>query len=159
MVTPVNFMAIAYGICDNDARRKIILDNIETQMQREKLFFWPLAMTSYANDEGKEYQFPYPMYENGDLFLSWGSIAVKAYSAYNPELALKYVKNVLDQYSKDGLAFQRYGRLKQEGEGDDILSGNSLAIVGLYQAIMALTHCITVFTLIRILHQNFLVLY
>jgi hypothetical protein len=45
------------------------------------------------------------------------------------------VKNVLLQYSKDGLAFQRYGRVKQEGLGDDILSGNSLAIVGLYQSI------------------------
>jgi len=135
MVTPVNFMAIAYGICDNDARRKIILDTIEAQMQQEKLFFWPLAMTTYAPAEGKEYQFPFPSYENGDLFLSWGSIAVKAYAEYSPALAVKYVKNVLAQYSKDGLAYQRYGRLKQDGLGDDILSGNSLAIVGLYQAI------------------------
>ena len=135
LVTPVNFMAIAYGICDLEERRKIILDNIETQMQQEKLFFWPLAMTSYAEGEGKEYQFPFPSYENGDLFLSWGAVAVKAYSEYNPAIALKYVKNVLAQYGKDGLAFQRYGRIKQEGLGDDILSGNSLSIVGLYQAI------------------------
>ncbi|HZX58180.1 MAG TPA: hypothetical protein VFE54_05625, partial [Mucilaginibacter sp.] len=135
MVTPVNFMAIAYGICDNDARRKIILDKIEEQMQQEKLFFWPLCMTSYAPGEGKEWQFPFPSYENGDLFLSWGSLGVKAYATYNPALALKYVKNVLEQYSKDGLAFQRYGRVKQDGLGDDILSGNSLSIVGLYQAI------------------------
>ena len=135
MVTPVNFMAIAYGICDNKARQKIILDNIEAQMEKEKLFFWPLTMTSYAPGEGKESQFPFPEYENGDIFLSWGSIAVKAYADYSPALALKYVNNVLDQYGKDGLAFQRYGRLKQDGRGDDILSGNSLAIVGLYQAI------------------------
>lgn len=135
MVTPVNFMAIAYGICDDDSRRKLILDSVEAQMQREKLFFWPLAMSSYAPDEGKEYQYPFPIYENGDLFLSWGSIAIKAYAEYKPELALKYVKNVLEQFSKDGLAFQRYGRVKQDGLGDDILSGNSLTIVGLYQAI------------------------
>jgi hypothetical protein len=135
MVTPVNFMAIAYGICDDAARKKIILDNIEKQMKIEKLFFWPLAMSSYAPGEGKEWQFPFPSYENGDLFLSWGSIAVKAYADYDPALALKYVKNVLQQYSKDGLAFQRYGRAKQDGLGDDILSGNSLAIVGLYQSI------------------------
>lgn len=135
MVTPVNFMAIAYGICDDNARRKIILDNIETQMQQEKLFFWPIAMTTYAPGEGNGWQFPFPNYENGDLFLSWGSLGVNAYAAYSPALALKYVKNVLNQYSKDGLAFQRYGRLKQDGLGDDILSGNSLAIVGLYQAI------------------------
>ena len=135
MVTPVNFMAIAYGLCDDGARKKAILDKIEAEMQREHLFFWPLVMTSYAKGEGKSWQFPFPGYENGDLFLSWGSIAVKAYADYDPALALRYVRNVLTQYSKDGLAFQRYGRMHQEGEGDDILSGNSLAIVGLYEAI------------------------
>ncbi|SEP35204.1 hypothetical protein [Mucilaginibacter sp. OK283] len=135
MVTPVNFMAIAYDICNNDARKQTILDNIEMQMQQEKLFFWPLCMTTYLPGEAKEYQYPFPSYENGDLFLSWGAIAVKAYAEYKPALALKYVRNVLEQYGKDGLAFQRYGRIKQDGLGDDILSGNSLAIVGLYQAI------------------------
>ena len=135
MVTPVNFMAIAYGICDDSARTKTILDDIETQMQKENLFFWPLCMFSYNEGEGNDWQFPFPNYENGDIFLSWGSVAVKAYASYKPELALKYVKNVLAQYSKDGLAFQRYGRLKQDGLGDDILSGNSLSVVGLYQAI------------------------
>ncbi len=135
MVTPVNFMAITYGICDNDARKKTILGSIETQMQQEKLFFWPLAMTTYAPGEGNGWQFPFPRYENGDLFLSWGSIGVAAYADYDPALAVKYVRNVLQQYSKDGLAYQRYGRKKQDGLGDDILSGNSLSIVGLYQAI------------------------
>jgi Bacterial alpha-L-rhamnosidase 6 hairpin glycosidase domain len=135
MVTPVNFMAIAYGICDDDSRRKIILDNIETQMQKEKLFFWPVCMYTYSAGEGNDWQFPFPNYENGDLFLSWGAVAVKAYAAYKPELAVKYVKNVLAQYAKDGLAFQRYGRVKQDGLGDDILSGNSLSVVGLYQAV------------------------
>ena len=43
--------------------------------------------------------------------------------------------NVLSRYEKDGLAFQRYGRVNQDGLGDDILSGNSLALVGLYKAI------------------------
>jgi hypothetical protein len=135
MVTPVNFMAIAYGICDDPARKKEILDNIEAQMQQEKLFFWPLAMKSYARGEGKKSQFPFPEYENGDLFLSWGALGVNAYADYKPEIAVKYVKNILEQYSKDGLAYQRYGRLKQNGLGDDILSGNSLSIVGLYQAV------------------------
>jgi len=48
---------------------------------------------------------------------------------------LKYVENILTRYDKDGLAFQRYGREKQDGLGDDILSGNSLAIIGLYKSI------------------------
>lgn len=135
MVTPVNFMAIGYGICDDSARTITILDNIETQMQKEQLFFWPLCMYSYNPGEGNDWQFPFPNYENGDIFLSWGALGVKAYATYKPALALKYVKNVLAQYAKDGLAFQRYGRLKQDGLGDDILSGNSLSVVGLYQAI------------------------
>ena len=128
-------MAIAYGICDDSLRTKIVLDEIETQMQKEQLFFWPLCLYSYAEGEGNDWQFPFPNYENGDIFLSWGSVGVKAYASYKPELALKYVNNVLAQYAKDGLAFQRYGRTKQDGLGDDILSGNSLSVVGLYQAI------------------------
>jgi hypothetical protein len=128
-------MAIAYDICDDNARAKTILDDIEVQMQKENLFFWPICLYSYAPGEGNDWQFPFPNYENGDIFLSWGSVAVKAYASYKPELALKYVKNVLGQYAKDGLAFQRYGRAKQDGRGDDILSGNSLSVVGLYQAI------------------------
>lgn len=135
MVTPVNFMAIAYGICDDENRKKIILDSIESQMEQEHLFFWPLCMRSYAAGEGNDWQFPFPNYENGDIFLSWGAVGVKAYAVYKPELALKYVKNVLGQYAKDGLAFQRYGRAKQDGLGDDILSGNCLSVVGLYQSI------------------------
>jgi hypothetical protein len=135
MVTPVNFMAIAYGLCDDTTRRNHILDEIEGQMQKEKLFFWPLNLYTYQAGEGNDWQFPFPAYENGDIFLSWGAVAVKAYADYKPELALKYVRNVMNQHSKDGLAFQRYGRAKQEGLGDDILSGNSLSVVGLYQAI------------------------
>lgn len=135
MVTPVNFMAIAYGICDDKERTKSILDAIETQMVKEDLFFWPICLYSYALGEGNDWQFPFANYENGDIFLSWGSVAVKAYASYKPELALKYVNKVLAQYAKDGLAFQRYGRAKQDGLGDDILSGNCLSVVGLYQAV------------------------
>lgn len=135
MVTPVNFMAIAYDICEDGERKREILDGIEGQMVKEHLFFWPLCLYSYGPGEGNDWQFPFPNYENGDIFLSWGSVAVKAYASYKPELALKYVKNVLKQYSVDGLAFQRYGRARQDGRGDDILSGNGLSVVGLYQAI------------------------
>ncbi len=135
LVTPVNFMAIAYGICDDTTRRNSIIDKVETEMQKEHLFFWPISMFPYKKDEGKDYQFPFPYYENGDIFLSWGSVAVSAYASYKPELALKYVKNILRQDSIDGLAFQRYSRKKQDGQGDDILAGNSLAVVGLYQSI------------------------
>ncbi len=135
MVTPVNFMAIGYGICDDTLRRNAILDKIEAQMQQEKLFFWPLCLSTYQKGDGNDWQFPFPNYENGDIFLSWGALGVKAYADYKPGIALKYVKNVLAQYAKDGLAFQRYGRTKQDGLGDDILAGNSLSVVGLYQAI------------------------
>ena len=135
LVVPVNFMAIAYGICDNDLKKKAILDRVEDQMQKEKLFAWPLCMYSYEKGEGNDWQFPFPNYENGDIFLSWGSVGVKAYAAYQPDLALKYIENILARYEIDGLAFQRYGRLKQDGLGDDILSGNCLALVGLYESV------------------------
>jgi hypothetical protein len=135
LVMPVNFMAIAYGICDDITRRNSILEKVETEMQKEKLFFWPISFFPYKTDEGKEYQFPFPYYENGDIFLSWGSVAVQVYASWKPALALHYIKNILKQYSKDGLAFQRYARKDQSGQGDDILSGNSLAIVGLYQSV------------------------
>ena len=92
-------------------------------------------MYTYAKGEGNDWQFPFANYENGDIFLSWGAVGVEAYASYKPELALKYIENILSRYEKDGLAFQRYGRVKQDGLGDDILSGNSLAIVGLYKSI------------------------
>ncbi|MDR3627838.1 MAG: hypothetical protein P4L45_13435 [Ignavibacteriaceae bacterium] len=134
-VIPVNLMAITYGICDDDKRRALILDKLEDQMQKENLFIWPLCLYSYEKGELKDSQMPFPEYENGDIFLSWGAIGVEAYAGYKPELALKYVENILTQHSKDGLAFQRYGRNKQDGRGDDILSGNCLAVAGLYQGI------------------------
>jgi hypothetical protein len=135
LVVPVNFMAIAYGICDDTTRRKAILDKIEEQTSKENLFFWPICLYPYAVGEGNDWQFPFPNYENGDIFLSWGSVGVEAYAGYKPELALKYVDKVLNRYEQDGLAFQRYGRVHQDGLGDDILSGNSLAVVGLYKSI------------------------
>jgi hypothetical protein len=133
MVTPVNFMAIAYGICDDPARRIAILDKIEDQMQREKLFIWPLCMNSYQPDEGGGG--PFPTYENGDIFLAWGELGTRAYANYKPAVAVRCVKNVLDQYAKDGLAFQRYLRKKQTGEGNDILSNMASPLVGLYRNI------------------------
>jgi hypothetical protein len=135
LVVPVNFMAIAYGLCDNTLRRNAILDRIEMQMQKENLFAWPICMYTYEQGEGNDWQFPFPAYENGDIFLSWGAVGVEAYASYKPELAVKYIENILARYEKDGLAFQRYGRANQDGMGDDILSGNSLAIIGLYKSI------------------------
>ena len=41
----------------------------------------------------------------------------------------------LARYDEDGLSFQRYLRKSQRGEGDDILAGNCMAIVGLYRDI------------------------
>ena len=133
LVTPVNFAAIAYGLCDEPARRKPILERIEEEMEKEKLFYWPLNLFPYDPEEGAASNFPFPKYENGDIFLSWGELGVRAYAAYNPELALKYVKNTLDRYAADGLSFQRYLRSSQRGAGDDILAGNCMPIVGLYR--------------------------
>lgn len=135
LVTPVNFAAIAYGLCDDPQRQRAILERMESEMKKENLFYWPLSFFPYAEGEGAGSNFPFPKYENGDIFLSWGELGVRAYTRYNSTLALKYVRNTLDRYAKDGLSFQRYLRRDQRGEGDDILAGNCLPIVGLYRDI------------------------
>ena len=135
MVTPVNFMAIAYGLCDDRQRQQAILDRIEAQTQKEHLFAWPICLDSYEKGEGLDWQFPFPNYENGDIFLGWGQVGVAAYAAYRPEVAVHYVERVLAQYRRDGLAFQRYLRKDQSGAGDDILANNAMTLVGLYRNI------------------------
>jgi hypothetical protein len=138
-VLPVNFSAIGYGLCDEPSRRAAILDRMEGLMRKEGLFFWPLCFTSYAKEEvHPNVNWPFPAYENGDLFLAWGELGTRAYAGYDAGLALKYVKNVLAQYAKDGLAFQRYLRLPQTGAGSDILANNCSIVVGLYRNIYGL---------------------
>jgi len=139
LVVPVNFSAIGYGLCDEPTRQRAILEHMEALMQQEGLFFWPLCFFSYAEDEGHpKVNWPFPRYENGDLFLAWGELGTRAYASHNPGLALKYVTNVLAQYAKDGLAFQRYLRHSQKGEGRDILANNCSIIVGLYRNLYGL---------------------
>ncbi len=134
LVVPVNFSAIGYGLCDEPGRRAAILDRIESLMERERLFFWPLCLLSYARDEvNPAVNWPFPSYENGDLFLAWGELGTRVYAAGQPAIALKYVRNVLAQYAKDGLAFQRYLRKSQAGAGNDILANNCSIVVGLYR--------------------------
>ncbi len=133
MVIPVNFMAIAYGICDDPARRATILDGIEKQMQAENLFMWPLCMTSFTPEEGGGG--PFPTYENGDIFVGWAELGMRCYAPYKPSIAIRVAKNVMAKYGKDGLAFQRYLRKSQQGAGDDILASMASPIVGLYRDI------------------------
>jgi len=135
LVTPVNFMAIAYGICDDKTRKEAVLSRIESLMQKEKLFMWPINFFPYQPDEGYKVNYPFPNYENGDIFLAWGEVGIRAYQDYDPSIPVKYIKNVLRQYEKDGLAFQRYRRTSQEGAGSDILANNCLPVVGLYRDI------------------------
>ena len=139
MVVPVNFSAIGYGLCDQPSRRAAILDRMEALMKQERLFFWPLCFTSYQKEEvHPTVNWPFPAYENGDLFLAWGELGTRAYAAYDAGLALKYVKSVLAQYANDGLAFQRYLRVSQTGAGNDILANNCSVVVGLYRNIYGL---------------------
>jgi len=139
LVMPVNVCAIAYGLCDDTTRTGAILSQMESKMKAEKLFTWPLCFYPFTEAEGG--RGPFPDYENGDIFLSWNELAVRAYSKYDPSIALKYIKNILTRYDKDGLGWQRYLRTPDKnsgepiGSGDDILSGNCMAIAGLYRDI------------------------
>lgn len=136
LVVPVNVSAVGYGLCDDPARRTALLDRMEALMRAERLFFWPLCFTSYRQEEGHpKVNWPFPSYENGDIFLAWGELGTRAYARHDPAVALKYVKNVLQQYAQDGLSFQRYLRRSQAGAGDDILANNCSVVVGLYRNI------------------------
>ncbi|MGV8878617.1 MAG: hypothetical protein ACOH2A_06260 [Sphingobacteriaceae bacterium] len=135
LVTPVNFAAIAFGICDDPARIAMVLDQIEQRTHAENLFHWPLCFDSFKKEEVHENNWPFPKYENGDIFPTWGYLGVRAYAQYDKAIALKYINFLLDQYKKDGLSSQRYSRITQLGLGDDILAGISTSITALYRDI------------------------
>lgn len=135
LVTPVNFAAIAFGLCDNPTRKAVILNEIEKRMKAEKLFHWPLCFDSYKREEVSERNWPFPTYENGDIFPTWGYLGVRAYAGHDRNLALGYINNLLQQYRKDGLSYQRYSRVEQEGRGSDILAGICTSITALYSDI------------------------
>ncbi|GAB3512419.1 hypothetical protein GCM10027341_53160 [Spirosoma knui] len=135
LVTPVNFAAIAFGLCDDPKRINQILQQIEQRMADEKLFHWPLCFDSFKREEVQRGNWPFPKYENGDIFPTWGYLGIRAYATYNNQIALRYVNNLLAQYRKDGLSSQRYSRKTQQGLGDDILAGISTTITALYRDI------------------------
>lgn len=135
IVTPVNFAAIAFGICDNPERISRILDQIEQRTTAENLFHWPLCMDSFRKEEVHSNNWPFPNYENGDIFPTWGYMGIRAYADYNKDIALKYIKALLKQYNKDGLSSQRFSRTTQQGVGTDILAGICTSITALYRDI------------------------
>jgi hypothetical protein len=134
-VTPVNFAAIAFGLCDDRERIALILDEIERRTSKENLFHWPLCFDSFKREEVHANNWPFPTYENGDIFPTWGYLGVRAYAGYDSETALKYIRNILEQYRKDGLSSQRYSRETQQGSGSDILAGICTSITALYRDI------------------------
>ncbi|MFT3933976.1 MAG: hypothetical protein QM726_10205 [Chitinophagaceae bacterium] len=135
LVTPVQFMAIASGICDEKDKIKEVLGQIETRTADERLFHWPLCFDSFKREEVDAGNWPFPKYENGDIFPTWGYLGVQSYLHYNQALALKYIRNLLEQYQKDGLSSQRYSRKEQQGQGGDILSGICTGVTALYSDI------------------------
>ena len=136
LVTPVNFAAIAFGICDDPQRIKVILEQIENKTKAENLFHWPLCFESFKLEEvHAPVNWPFPNYENGDIFPTWGYLGVRSYVKYDKNIALRYIKNILLQYNKDGLSSQRFSRITQKGIGDDILAGISTTITALYRDI------------------------
>ncbi|OJY98918.1 MAG: hypothetical protein BGP13_21980 [Sphingobacteriales bacterium 40-81] len=132
LVTPVNFMAIGFDICDDPQRIKSIVEQIEKRTSAENLFHWPLCFDSFREEEVHRNNWPFPKYENGDIFPTWGYLGVRSYVKYDKQLALKYVSNLLHQYEQDGLSSQRYSRTTGKGLGTDILSGICTGITALY---------------------------
>ena len=136
LVSVINFMAVGYGICDDPTRKEAILTRIEELNKKENLFIWPACYFPYEDGVGLfKVNYPWPNYENGDMFLGWAELGTRCYSEKYPEIAVKYIKNVISKYEQDGLAHQRYLRNSQSGAGEDILANNAMAIVGLYRNI------------------------
>ncbi|MDR1381997.1 MAG: hypothetical protein LBJ47_11050, partial [Tannerella sp.] len=135
LVTPVNFAAIAFGLCDDRERTALILDEIERRTSQENLFHWPLCFDSFRREEVQEGNWPFPTYENGDIFPTWGYLGVRAYAGYDRATALKFIRNILEQYGKDGLSSQRYSRETQQGQGSDVLAGICTSVTALYRDI------------------------
>ncbi|MDD3037119.1 hypothetical protein [Bacteroides sp.] len=135
LVTPVNFAVIAFGLCDDKKRISQILQQIEKRTTAENLFHWPLCFDSFKREEVSDGNWPFPTYENGDIFPTWGYLGVRAYVGYDKHIALKYIRNILAQYKKDGLSSQRYSRKTQEGQGSDILAGICTSVTALYRDI------------------------
>ena len=136
LVSVVNFMAVGYGLCDDPTRKEAILSKMEVLNQKENLFVWPACYFPYEENVGlKNVNYPWPNYENGDMFLGWAELGTRCYAEKNPEIAVKYIQNVIAKYDTDGLAHQRYLRKSQTGAGEDILANNAMAIVGLYRNI------------------------
>lgn len=133
LVTPVNFAVIAFGLCDDKQRISQILEQIEQRTTAEHLFHWPLCFDSFKKEECDNW--PFPTYENGDIFPTWGYLGIRAYINYDKHIALKYIRNILTQYEKDGLSSQRYSRKTQEGLGNDILAGICTSVTALYRDI------------------------
>ena len=139
LVIPVNFSAIGYGLCDDDVRRDELLEVLENAMLKEDLFTWPACIYSYEKEEVRiPHNYPFPKYENGDIFLSWVELGTRSYAKCDPKIAMKYISNIIGQYKIDGLAHQRYARVSQSGKGSDILAGNGMAIMGLYRNIFGI---------------------
>lgn len=136
LVSMVNFLAIGFGLCDDQGRKEAVLNTIENLMKKENLFIWPSCFFPYREGLGLQgVNYPFPNYENGDLFLAWAELGVRCYAERYPHISLHYIRNVIKQYKSDGLAHQRYTRVRQTGAGDDILSNNIMAVVGLYRDI------------------------
>lgn len=134
-VTPVNFAVIGFGLCDDKERTAIILDEIERRSVAENLFHWPLCFDSFRPEEVSPSQAHFPTYENGDIFPTWGYLGVRSYVQHDKNIALKYIRNILRQYNKDGLSSQRYARQSQTGVGSDILAGICTSVTALYRDI------------------------
>lgn len=135
LVTPVNFAAIAFGLCDDKQRIATILKNIEQRTSEENLFHWPLCFDSFKREEVHDNNWPFPRYENGDIFPTWGYLGIRSYVQFDKNLALKYIRSILAQYRKDGLSSQRYSRIDQRGLGTDILAGIATTVTALYSDI------------------------
>ena len=64
---------------------------MQRETAKENLFFWPLNLFPYAASEGAASNYPFPKYENGDIFLPWGELGVITACAFVASLLAAFL--------------------------------------------------------------------
>lgn len=114
--TPVNLMAVHYGLCDAERGRKV-LDGIERGLRQigYKGFSLPCNLISFppeVYDAGdhwfdqngyRHFYDPFGVYENGGIWTWLSGYYGAAWRDHDPDRAFRHFAAILDQYERDNL--------------------------------------------------------
>jgi len=114
---PVNFMAIAYGICDDDTRKKTIL--VTSKYNGKEIFFLAICLYSYNTGEEMTGQFPFQIMKMAIFFLSWDQCC-KSLRFLQNRTGFEICKRCIVAVWRKMTGFPKIWTFEQDGLGDDI---------------------------------------